>query len=219
MRHFCIFALLFATIAACVTAAVAQPLPDDVARIRDAWADLKYRHEGDPQRLAKSKALEGDAAAAVQSHPDSAAALFWQANVLCLTADIMHSMASLGPVHQAEQLLEKAAKLDPKSSDIEAMIGTIYHEVPGWPISFGSNGKATAHLRRALDLDPDGVDANYYMGDFQLSGGHVADAVQYYEKALAAVNAMPPSVAQQGRRQEIEKSLADARRRADRKGG
>jgi tetratricopeptide (TPR) repeat protein len=205
--------VLLSAVVAAPVAMAAGDIDPDVARIRDAWATLEYQDTADPHRLAKSTALENDAAAVAASHP-TARALYWQAEVLCLTADILHSTASLGKVKQARDLLEKAQKLDPKASEVLAFLGTLYAQVPGWPLGYGNKAKAQTYLRQALDLSPDGIDANYFMADYLLQTGHADQAIPLFEKAQTAAEAAPSSAVIDGRRQDIAKDLAKARKSA-----
>jgi Tfp pilus assembly protein PilF len=46
--------------------------------------------------------------------------------------------------------------------------GALYYQVPGWPIGFGDKDKANELLKKALALNPDGIDPNYFYGDFLL---------------------------------------------------
>ncbi|TAL01212.1 MAG: tetratricopeptide repeat protein [Rhodospirillaceae bacterium] len=192
----------------------AAEVPDvEIARVAEAWATIEYHQAGDPHRLTNALALEDTAAALSERFPQAAEALFWQANALLLTADIMHSLGSLEKVRRARTLLEQAEALAPASGAIKALLGSLYYEVPGWPIGFGNRNKAAAYLQRALEVDPEGVDANYFMGDFLLQSGKPTEAAAHLEKALAASQGMAPSVAVDGRRQEIQHVLDEARKR------
>ena len=52
-------------------------------------------------------------------------------------------------------------------------LGTLYYKVPGWPIGFGSDKKAREYLAKALDLNPTGIDPNYFMGEFLFDAGRI----------------------------------------------
>ena len=40
--------------------------------------------------------------------------------------------------------------------------------MPGWPIGFGDKKKAEEYLKKALAANPDGIDPNFFYGDFLL---------------------------------------------------
>lgn len=90
-------------------------------------------------------------------------------------------------------------------------LGSLYYQVPGWPLGFGNDDKAREMLRKGLAVNPDGIDANYFYGHFLLEQGEYADAVPVLEKALAAPARPGRELADQGRRSEIEQALAEAR--------
>ena len=75
--------------------------------------------------------------------------------------------------------------------------------------------EAEMHLRRALEIAPDDMDANYFMGDFLLQKGRPADAIPYLEKALAAAHAVIPTTIVEGRLQEIAHALNESHKRAN----
>jgi hypothetical protein len=209
-----IFIILSVMMAGSAGAAVT---PDgEVDRLGEAWAALKYETGKDPEKLAKVRALKEETAHLAQQFPDMPGVFYWRAQILCLEAEIMHSTGSLDRVREARHLLEAAEHLDPRSSIIKSLLGSIYYEVPGWPISFGSDNKAAKYLHEALALEPEGMDPNYFMGDFLLGQGHAADAVPYLEKAAQASEKVAPSRVVAGRRQEIAAAIAKARKRLKR---
>ncbi len=90
-------------------------------------------------------------------------------------------------------------------------MGSLYCQVPGWPLAFGSDDKACAYLEKALSINPDGIDANYFYGDFLLNQGDYAAAAKAFEKAIQAPPRAERPLADQGRRQEAEAGLVKAR--------
>jgi len=188
-------------------------MASDVDRIAAQWAELKYQAEKDPNRLDRTLALERETAALLAATPGSADLMYWRSNVLCFAAELVRSSKSLAMVREGRDLLLAAAQLQPQSSSIKASLGSIYYEVPGWPISFGNNAKAEQYLKEAVALDPDGMDSNFFMGDFLLQRGKGRDAIAHLEKAAAAAQRLPSSVLVDGRRHEIEEALEKARKK------
>jgi Tfp pilus assembly protein PilF len=80
--------------------------------------------------------------------------------------------------------------------------------VPGWPIGFGDNDKAEKNLKQALSLNPNGIDSNFFYGDFLLQNGRYDEAKAYLERALQAPARPGRELADAGRRQEIKAVLA-----------
>lgn len=181
---------------------------DDLTALRQRWAELKYHHANDRDRVAQAESLEREAAA-LAAQDQVAPALLLQADTLALTAEFMHSGASLTRIREARDLLLRALQEQPENPQVLSALGSIYYEVPGWPIAFGDKKKAEQYLTRALAIDPHGRDTNYFMGDFLVAAGRAGQAIPYLEKALAAPQ--QDTVENQGRRQEIEDSLQKAR--------
>ncbi len=85
--------------------------------------------------------------------------------------------------------------------------------MPGWPIGFGDKKKARAYLEKALQINPDGIDPNYFYADFLTEQGEYEKALQYFEKALAAPPRPGREDADAGRRQEIETGIQKSRQK------
>ena len=80
--------------------------------------------------------------------------------------------------------------------------------MPGWPIGFGDDAKA--RLQKALAINPDGIDSNYFYGDFLYRKGETEGARQALTRAQGAAAPQAP-LADEGRRKEIESLLAAMR--------
>ena len=67
-------------------------------------------------------------------------------------------------VCSSKNLLLQAEKIDSNAlnGSIYTSLGSLYYKVPGWPIGFGDNSKALIYLKKALQINPNGIDANYF---------------------------------------------------------
>jgi Tfp pilus assembly protein PilF len=83
--------------------------------------------------------------------------------------------------------------------------------VPGWPIGFGDKDKARAMLQKALTLNPDGMDPNFFYGDFLMRQKDYKGATVALEKARKAPPRPERPLADEGRRKEIDVLLAQVR--------
>jgi len=63
-------------------------------------------------------------------------------------------------------------------------LGSLYYMVPSWPIAYGDNDKARKMLQKALTINPNTIDANYFYGDFLASQGQQAEALTYFKRAV-----------------------------------
>jgi len=80
--------------------------------------------------------------------------------------------------------------------------------VPGWPLGFGDDGKARQLLDQALALNPDGIDPNYFLGDYLYRHRDFDGARSALERALRAPARPDRPLADEGRRREIQALLA-----------
>jgi Tfp pilus assembly protein PilF len=87
-------------------------------------------------------------------------------------------------------------------------LGSLYYQVPGWPIGFGDDDEAEKHLKKAIQLNPNGIDSNFFYGDFLLQDDRYEEAKIYLSKALQAPDRPNRPLADAGRRQEIKAALA-----------
>ncbi len=69
---------------------------------------------------------------------------------------------------EAKSLFEEVIAQAPNTLEGSALtsLGTLYYKVPGWPVAFGDKEKAEQLLKQALTVNPNGIDANYFYGDF-----------------------------------------------------
>ena len=84
--------------------------------------------------------------------------------------------------------------------------------MPGWPIGFGDHDKAADYLHKALALNPDGMDPNYFIGELLYEEGDYSRSLQHLQKALAAPARTDRPLADAGRRDEINTLMAKVRR-------
>jgi tetratricopeptide (TPR) repeat protein len=203
---------LGAVMLAVSAAAFAGELAPQVAAVRDRWAEVNYTTPK-AQREAAFEALAKQAAATKAARPKDAAALIWEGIVLSSQAGERGGIGALGLARQARADFEQAIGLDPSALDGSAQtsLGVLYYQVPGWPLGFGDDDKARELLRKGLKADPDGIDANYFHGDFLRDQGDWAGAAAALEKALAAPPRPGRELADQGRRREATALLAKVR--------
>nr|WP_306463630.1 hypothetical protein [Stenotrophomonas maltophilia] len=204
------FYLILIAAVVLVGVAVAAEPSATVAQVRDRWAQINYQTPK-AQREAAFAALSKQAAQARQAAPRDAGALIWEGIVLSSLAGEKGGMGALSLVKQARADFEAALKLDPQALDGAAYtsLGALYYQVPGWPLGFGDDDQARRMLKKGLDIDPDGIDANYFYGDFLRDQKEWAPAQAALQKAVAAPARPGREVADAGRRHEAEVKLKD----------
>ena len=82
----------------------------------------------------------------------------------------------------------KVITLDEKYENAGAhrALGRMYHKLPGFPISFGSNQKALAHLKRAHELFPRDIITRAFYAEVLYDEGRKAEARRHADFVLAA---------------------------------
>jgi tetratricopeptide (TPR) repeat protein len=182
----------------------------DVTRIDNEWARIKYQVHDKADQYRQMDALAGQAAQVSARYPGRVEPLLWQGIVTSEEAGMANMFQQLGYARAARTILNKAEAIDAKGGNggVAMSLGVLYYRVPGFPIGFGSADKARAYLKTALAIDPNGLDSNYFYGDFLNSQGDRGGAVSYLQKALRApVNPHRP-VWEAGRRADVRAEIA-----------
>ncbi len=187
-----------------------DPVAEQIAFLQQDWARIKYQVAGEDAKLDAIHKLEDHAAKVSAAYPNRPEVLIWQGIILSTDAGIVKGISALGKVKKAKGLFETALRIDPTALDGSAYtsLGSLYYQVPGWPIGFGDNDKAEKNLKQALSLNPNGIDSNFFYGDFLLQDGRYDEAKAYLERALQAPARPGRELADAGRRQEIKAALA-----------
>ena len=180
-----------------------------VRQIDDRWAHITYQVTDKDERLKEIDALSHDADLVVIKYPDQVEPLLWQGIVVSEEAGMASVFDQLGLARRARDILQKAMQIDPQGAKgaVAMSLGVLYYRVPGFPIAFGNDTKARSLLQIGLKMDPDGMDANFFYGDFLLTQDDYADAQKYLTHALAAPFNPARPVWEAGRRAEIEALL------------
>jgi tetratricopeptide (TPR) repeat protein len=198
---------------ACATIAAGGPacadVDDDVRALQRNWEQVKYRTALADQEKAY-QALAENAAAVRTKYADRAEAQIWYGIILASYAGSKGGLGALTLAKDAKAALERALELDAKalSGSAYTSLGSLYYQVPGWPIGFGNDSKARELLDKALALNPDGIDPNYFLGDFLYRQRDYDGARKALERALKAPARPDRPIADEGRRAEIKELLA-----------
>jgi tetratricopeptide (TPR) repeat protein len=206
-------ALTFAT---CASAQDSQ-FQAEIDGLGKAWAHVNYEIKDPRAEAGEAQALAAKAGELARRYPDRAEPLAWQALILLSEADARHNMRSLELTRTAKHLLERAARIDPNAigpGSIYANLGSLYAQVPGFPIAFGDPGKARAYFDKAVAASPGGLDANYFYADFLYRQGDHARAIQALERALSAPARPGRDLADRGRKWEASVLLTRIRRKS-----
>ncbi|MDP8566792.1 tetratricopeptide repeat protein [Methylophilus aquaticus] len=204
--------IMIASLALFGSSALAEEtLSSEIANLQHNWAKATYQTAKDQQEPA-FKSLVEQAHQLSTRYPEASEAMIWEAITLSGYAKSMgplHPVNALKAAEQARDLLLASINTNPQALHGSAYttLGSLYFRVPGWPIGFGDKKKAREYLEKALQLNPTGIDSNYFYADFLRAQGEYAQAVTYYQKALQAPARAGREDADAGRRQEVEEGL------------
>jgi tetratricopeptide (TPR) repeat protein len=195
---------------------LADGLADGLAVVQHDWDAAKYQSSDKAARNDAFVAAMKHAAELSARYPDRAEAHAWEGIVLSTYAGEVGAMSAMKYAKAARAALEKAEKLDATALDggVYASLGALYSKVPGGLIGFGDDKLAARYFEKALAVDADNIDNNFFYGEFLLDQGQYARARTALEHALQAPPVASRPVFDAGRRAEIQDLLEVARRKA-----
>lgn len=198
---------------ACTTLAAAATPEELIRPIQEQWAEIKYR-QPEKQQAESYRLLATQAKKIVEANPKMPEPLIWEGIVVSSEAGAKGGLGALSLAKEARQLLDEALKLNDKALNGSAYtsLATLYAKVPGWPVGFGDKERAEEYFKKALAINPDGIDPNFFYGEYLADRGRTGEALTYLEKALKAPPRPGREMADSGRRQEIQALLAKVRK-------
>lgn len=181
-----------------------------LAHLEHQWAHIKYEVKDSDAQYEAYKALAAEAAILVRQNPTVAEPLIWDGIIVSTEAGVAGPFDALGLAKDARDMFVKAGKIDDRAlhGAVPISLGSLYYLVPGFPVGFGNDDKARRFLEQGVSIDPDGLDANYFYGDFLYRQGEYTQARKVLAHALAAPANPDRPVWDAGRRQEIKDALA-----------
>lgn len=191
----------------------ADTLDTRIMGLARSWDHVNFETPASA-RADQAAKLAAQADALSHQFPGRAEPLVWKAIALATEAGARGGLGGLALCKEAKADLEQAEKIDPTAlgdGSVYTSLGSLYSEVPGFPIGFGDKAKAKSYLRKALALNPNGLDANYYYGELMLQTGNYAEAERALQRALSAPARPGREVADHGRKAQAADLLAKAR--------
>lgn len=185
----------------------------DVQKLQHEWELIKYKTDEDKQEAA-FEALSKQAHKVSETYAGQAEPLVWEAIILSTYAGAKGGLGALSLAEKARDILLQAEKINPDAlgGSVYTSLGSLYYQVPGWPIGFGSDRKARNYLEKALQANPNGIEANYFYGDFLYEEGEYEKALQSLTKAMNAPKRAGREITDAGRRKEIANRIEDVKR-------
>ena len=116
--------------------------------------------------------------------PNGVAGHYWKAMHLSGLADIGSRLQGFKLLPQIMEELNRVLTLSETYEDAGAhrVLGRIYFEAPGWPISVGDKKKSLQHLETAVRLAPENSTNHLYLAETWLAMGQKDEARTELEK-------------------------------------
>lgn len=193
-----------------ITSVSAQAEQSKLQEIQSNWAICQYNTSAKAEQKTCFENLVELTQQAIAKAPPSPELKVWLAINKASLAGVKGGLGALSLAKEAKALLEQVIDSAPETLNGSAYtsLGSLYYKVPGWPIGFGDDDKAEQLLKQALLINPNGIDPNYFYGDFLLEEGRDQEAKMYFNKALKAAPRAGRPLADQGRKQEINLKMA-----------
>jgi tetratricopeptide (TPR) repeat protein len=194
-------------------AATAQVLintiDSELLSLQHQWAKTNYELSDNEQETAFDQ-LSKTAKHLTEQYSERAEFWVWQGIIQSSYAGAKGGLGALSLAKAAKKSFEQAMQIDPTVLDgsVYTSLGTLYHKVPGWPLGFGDDDEARELLSKAIKINPQGIDPNYFYGEFLYDKRQYADAQKHLQLALNAPLRMQRPLADASRRVEIQNLLA-----------
>jgi tetratricopeptide (TPR) repeat protein len=172
--------------------------------IQQRWAKVNYQLTDSEQDAAFKDLLE-EVSVLTKAYPQNAELVIWKGIIQSSYAGAKGGLGALSLAKEAKQSLEQAIAIDPEalSGSAYTSLGTLYHKVPGWPLGFGNDKTAKSMLEKALEINPQGIDPNYFYGEFLYDEHQYAKAKDVLQTALNAPKRDGRALADEARRAEV----------------
>lgn len=153
------------------------------------------------------------AALVIQKEPSRVEGHYWLALNSCGVAENSRPSTALGMLPEIVDTLKIAVKLDETydRAGPHRVIGRLYSQAPGWPVSVGDPGKAIQHLRRAVQIAPENSTNRLYLAESLIQEGMIDEAGMELEKILASSRQSPQNGDVERDRRQAIRLMTDIR--------
>jgi len=125
-------------------------------RLARAWLNLgdeaEDRGAAEKALLAYFESGEAEAQKAVDADPDNHLGYYWKSSNIGRWGQVKGILNSLFKAKPMRDLLQQALALEPEHADSYYVLGQLFEQVPGFPVSFGDKDYAVSLGRKSLDL-------------------------------------------------------------------
>ena len=197
-------------------AAFGGPGPDHIEqaarRLQSEWSEVFYLAPRQTKTARYQDLLKRTETLKAQV-PDRAEPLIVEAIILCTYSASALGLDTIELLERSRDLLKKAIAMDPFAIEGAAYVtlGNLYRRLPGWPLLYGDRKVAREYFESGVKRYPEGIDTNFFYGDFLLEEGEGPQAIPYLEKAAQAPIRATLRVSDTRLKEELKTILKDAR--------
>ena len=212
---------LFSTILLCtlgfasIVASAAEPstFAEELAAIRHEFDVASFSGLNKSDRKAAFEALVEHADTFSAQYADQVEAVGWNGIVLSAYAGEVGAFGAMKVAKSALAALEQAEAIQANALDggVYASMGALYSKVPGGIVGFGDDDVARAYFEKALAVDANNIDSNFFYGEFLIDQEQYEEAVAVLQRALAAPEVKDRPLFDSGRRAAIREMLDEAK--------
>ena len=180
---------------------------NDIRALQDQWAVVKYTLDK-THRPEAYQALADKADAVLAAQPENVEAHVWAGIIHSTWAGDSSAFIAMKHANRAKKELELALSMNPDvlGGSVYTSLGSLLYQIPG--IMGGDEARAEEYLRKGVELNPRGIDSNYFYGAFLADQGRFGEAQDYVDRALAAPPRPGRDLADRGRREEARDLMA-----------
>ena len=195
--------------------AQSSEMPEEARYLQQAWAKVNYETPEDARAKAMLELASRCDDMPKEVHPVET--VIWCGIVRSTYAGMASPFSAMKYAKAAREDFEKAIEMDASalSGSAYTSLGTLYYKVPGWPVGFGDDEEAGEYLQKGLGLNPDGVDPNYFYGEYLYEQGDYQGSREHLLKAQAAPPRSDRPLADKGRQGEIQILLSKVEEKLD----
>lgn len=180
-----------------------------LAEVQKRWAKANYELT-DKDQIQAFQNIIADLDGQLQLQPNNAELLIWRGITKSTLAGAKGGLGALKIAKASRKDFEAALNINDLALQGSAYtsLGTLYGKVPGWPVGFGSDKKAKKHLLKALEINPNGIDPNYFYAEFLFDNKKYQQAKTFLLKAQQAPPRPSRPLADKGRQQEVQELIS-----------
>jgi len=195
----------------------AENFNTQLLNLQQHWVQVNYQLVDDAQENGFENLVK-QAQDLVAANPDNANGLVWLGIIESSYAGAKGGIGALSLVKKAKKAFEESMKIDDSALNGSAYtsLGTLYHKVPGWPLGFGDDGTAKKMLEKAMLINPNGIDSNYFYGEFLFDEKEYTKAKEHLMLALQAPARQERPLADKFRRVEINQLMVKVDKKINR---